>query len=64
MPPKLILLPKLRLLVIHTLALWAAHDRGIQHPALDGEPAFGQVLPGMPLRDRRPLDAQLAETGG
>src|SRR6516165_4065281 len=51
MPPKLIILHKLRMLAIDMFALGTAHDIGIQHAALNREPTFREVLPGMPLRD-------------
>jgi len=50
MPPTLIIPHERRVPVIHPLARCAAHDRGIQHPARDGEPTFGEVLPGVPPR--------------
>jgi hypothetical protein len=64
MAPKLIILHKLGVPLIHLLALGAPHDIGIEHAALDGKAAFRPILPGMPLRRRRPLDIELAETGG
>src|SRR4029453_5493085 len=63
MPPKLIILHKLRMLPIHVLSLGAAHDVGIQHPALNGEAAFGEILPGMAAFNRRPADIQRIEAG-
>ena len=63
MPPKLVILDKLGMLGIHLLALGAAHDIRVEHATLDRKPAFHKILPGMPLRDRRPLNIQLAETG-
>ena len=38
-------------------------DVRIQHPALDGKAAFGQVLPGMALGDRRPWIASCSRQG-
>jgi hypothetical protein len=64
MPLKLIIPHNLRMLVIHPLTRCAAHHIGVSHPTLDREPAFRQVLPGVPPRDGRPLDTQLAQTGG
>src|ERR1044072_6965288 len=64
MAPKLVILHNLRMPVIHVLALRAAYNIGIEHAALDRKPTFGPVLPGMPLHGRRPLDIELAKTGG
>jgi hypothetical protein len=36
---------------------------GIQHPALDGKAPFGEVLPGMPSRNRIPADAERLQAG-
>jgi Polyketide synthase dehydratase len=36
---------------------------GIQHPALDGEAPFGEVLPGMPPCNRGPANAERLQTG-
>jgi hypothetical protein len=44
------------MLSIYRFPIGAADQVGIQHPALDGKPGFGQVLPGMALLDRRPAD--------
>jgi len=64
MPPKLVIVHKLGMLGINVLALGIAHDRRVEHATLDRKPTFRKILPGMPLRDRRPLDIQLAETRG
>jgi hypothetical protein len=64
MAPKLVILHKLGMPVMHLLALGAPHDRGIEHPALDRTAAFRTILPGLALRRRCPLDIQLAETRG
>src|SRR6266545_4857172 len=60
--PELVVRHELRRLLIHALALRAAHDIGSQHLALDRDTTFGQVLPGMALRDRGPLDRELFKT--
>jgi hypothetical protein len=64
MAPKLIIPHTLGVPVIHLLALGTPHDRGIEHAALDGTATFRPIVPGMALRGRRPLESQLAETGG
>jgi hypothetical protein len=51
------------MLPLHVLARGAAHDGGIQHPTLNGEAAFGEMLPGMAPCNRRPVDIQLSEAG-
>ncbi len=61
--PKLVVGHEPRMLLIHVLPLRTTDDVRIQHPALDGKAAFGQVLPRVALRDRRPLDRQLLKTG-
>src|SRR2546421_8689970 len=63
MPPKLVVTHELRMLPIHLLPCRAAHATGIQHPALDAEAAFGEILPGMATRDGRPADGELIEAG-
>jgi hypothetical protein len=50
------------MLLIHALPLRATDHVRIQHPALDGKATFRQVLPGVALRDRRPLDHELFKT--
>jgi hypothetical protein len=60
MPPKRIILHELRML---PPVLRAAYHIGIQHPALDSEVAFGEMLPGMAELDGRPEDVQLLEAG-
>jgi hypothetical protein len=62
MAPELIVLHELRVLLVDQRPLRTAKDVGIQHPALDRETTFGQVLPGMALRDRGPLDRELFKT--
>jgi hypothetical protein len=51
------------MLLIHVLPLRTTNEVRIQHPALDGKPAFGQVVPRVALRDRRPLDRERFKTG-
>ena len=63
MPPELIVLHALRVLPVHRFPIGAPGDIGIQHPALDGEAPFGEVLPGMSPFDRGPADAELLQTG-
>jgi hypothetical protein len=62
MPPKLIVLHERRMPPIDPLPSGAPSHISVHHPALDGKAAFRQVLPGMPLRDRRPLNRQLLKT--
>lgn len=64
MSPKLIVLHQLGVLLIPALTVRASDNRCIQHATFDSEAALGEVLPGMPLRDRGPRDPQLAETWG
>jgi hypothetical protein len=63
MAPELIILHELGVLPIHRLPIGAACHVGIEHPALNGETALGQVLPGMPPRNGSPADAELLKTG-
>ena len=63
MPPELIVLHELGVLPIPRLPIGAACHISIEHPAVDGEAPFGEVLPGMALGDRGPLDRQRSETG-
>jgi hypothetical protein len=63
MAPKLIIPHNLGRPLRHLLALGATHDRGIEHPALDGKATFRPILPGMALRRRGPRDIELVETG-
>jgi len=63
MAPELIILHELRMLAIHVRVCGAAYDVGIQHPALDGKAAFGEILPGMAACDGRPTDVELIEAG-
>ena len=49
------------MLPIDVLPFGAAHHISIQHPALDSEAAFGEMLPGMAARDGRPADGALIE---
>jgi hypothetical protein len=62
-PPELVIVHELGWLPIHRFPIRAADHVGIQHPALDGEAPFGEVLPGMPSFDRGPADAELLQTG-
>ena len=64
MAPKLIIPHKLGMPLIDLLTLRAADDIRIEHAALDRKAAFRTILPRMALRGWRPLDIQLAETGG
>jgi hypothetical protein len=64
MAPKLVIPHAWRMLRIHALALRAAHPIRVEPPALDRAPACREMLPRMALGNGRPLDAQLAETGG
>jgi hypothetical protein len=59
---ELVILDKLPLLNIDALALRAARDRGSEHAALDGQPAFCQILPGVALDNGRPVNLELTET--
>ena len=61
-PPELVIVHELGMLPIDHRPFGAADDIGIQHSALDGEAAFRQVLPGMPLGDRRPLNRERLKT--
>ncbi len=61
-PPELVVVHELGMLPIDHHPFGAADDIRIQHPALDGKAAFRQVLPGMPLGDRRPLNRELLKT--
>jgi hypothetical protein len=63
MPPELIVLHELRMLTIHLCPIGTSDHIGIQHPALDRKAAFRQVLPGVALRNRRPLNRELLKTG-
>jgi hypothetical protein len=63
MPPKLVVLHELCMLPIHRLPIGTAGHIGIEHPALDGEAPFGEVLPGMPPHNRGPADAELLQAG-
>jgi hypothetical protein len=53
--------PRLRL--IHVLPRRAADHVRIQHPALDRKATFRQVLPGVALRARGPLDREWFQAG-
>jgi hypothetical protein len=53
----------LYLCVRYTISVSAPSHVSIQHPALDGEAPFSQVLPGVPSLDRGPADAELLQTG-
>jgi hypothetical protein len=64
MTPKLIIPHTLGMPLLDLLTLCAADDRRIEHAALDRKAAFRALVPGMALCGRRPLDIQLAETGG
>ena len=48
MPPALIVLDELRMLAVYQFPVCAPGHVSIQHPLLDGEAPFGEVLPGMP----------------
>jgi hypothetical protein len=61
-PPELVIMHELGMLPIDHRPFGAAADIRIQHPALDGNAAFRQVLPGMPLGDRRPLNRERLKT--
>jgi hypothetical protein len=57
-PPKLIVLDELRVLAVDRFPVGAPGDLGVQHPALEGEAPFGEVLPGMPPRTRFPAEVK------
>src|SRR5262245_14005585 len=63
MPPKLIVLHELGMPPIHLLPISTACHIGIEHPALDGEAPFGEVLPGMPPRNRGPANVEMLKAG-
>jgi hypothetical protein len=63
MAPALTVLHELGMLPIHRLPIGASCHIRVQHPTLDREAPFGEVLPRMSLGDRCPLDRRLRETG-
>jgi hypothetical protein len=63
MAPALIVLHELGMLPRHRCPIGAACPIRIEPPALDREAPCGEVLPGMALGDRGPLDRQRRETG-